>query len=90
MIIQYGYVVLFCVAFPLLPLLDLLVTAFVIKFFAARLCYITQRIFPRSNKQSNLWKLIIQTIGFIGILSNAAIIVFTTQLFDQYDLLTKI
>lgn len=83
MAIQYGYVVLFSAALPIIPLLALIEIIFEIRVDAWKLCSLTKRPFPLAAEDIGVWKDILSTISYFGAISNAAIIIFTSGSFDN-------
>jgi|Transcript_8929 hypothetical protein len=83
MVIQYGYVVLFCAAFPLLPLMALIEIIIEIRVDAIKICTLTRRPYPESAEDIGVWKIIISCVSFFGTITNAGIIVFATGAFDD-------
>ena len=83
MAIQYGYVVLFSAALPIIPLLALVEIIFEIRVDAWKLCSLTKRPFPQAAEDIGVWRDIFSTISYFGAISNAAIIIFTSGSFDE-------
>lgn len=83
LVIQYGYIVLFSSAFPLTPLLGYILNIFEVRVDSAKLCYLTRRPYPEGTEDMGIWYSIIQSISYIGVVTNAAIIVFTAGVFDD-------
>jgi hypothetical protein len=83
MAIQYGYVVLFSAALPIIPLLALIEIIFEIRVDAWKLCSLTKRPFPQAAEDIGVWRDILSTISYFGAISNAAIIIFTSGSFDK-------
>lgn len=81
-VIAYGYIVLFGVAFPFTPLLGLLLTVVELRVDAWKLCNLTRRPFPDIADSIGVWMKIMQTIAVIGCATNTALIIFTTDVFD--------
>lgn len=89
MAIQYGYVVLFSAALPIIPLLALIEIILEIRVDAWKLCYLTKRPFPQAAEDIGVWKDILSTISYFGAISNAAIIIFTSGSFDNIPSITS-
>lgn len=89
MVIQYGYVVLFCAAFPLITVLALIEISIEIRVDALKLCKLTRRPFPSGTEDIGIWKTVLQLISFFGIITNAAIIAVTSGAFDPHEGATK-
>mmetsp|Transcript_24178 Transcript_24178/g.4041 ORF Transcript_24178/g.4041 Transcript_24178/m.4041 type:complete len:172 (+) Transcript_24178:1825-2340(+) len=82
-IVDYGYVVMFSVAFPLVPICSLILTLIEIRVDAWKLCYLTRRPYPGPAVTLGIWFSIIQFISFAGVLTNTSILIFTTDVFDM-------
>lgn len=85
MVIQYGYVVLFCAAFPLLPLMALIEIVLEIRVDAIKICKLTRRPYPDAAEDIGVWKPILATVSFFGTITNAGIIVFASGAFDDFS-----
>lgn len=82
-ILNYGYVILFSAAFPLLPLLALIHNYIEIKIDAWRLCNQCQRPIPIASNSVGIWIDIFMFLSILGAFSNTGILVFTTDIFDS-------
>ena len=85
MVVEYGYVVLFSAAFPIVPLLAVCEILLEIRVDAWKLCRLTRRPFPDQAEDIGVWYYIIQSVSYIGAITNAGLIVFTGQLFHGLD-----
>ncbi|CAG9319982.1 unnamed protein product [Blepharisma stoltei] len=85
MIIGYGYVALFAVAFPFSPLLAIILCVLEFRVDAWKLCKVTQRVFPAQDNSIGVWMPIIQILSYIGCATNIALIIFTTDVFDFHS-----
>lgn len=83
MVLQYGYVVLFCAAFPLTPLLALIELIIEIKVDAWKLCKLTLRPRPYRAEDIGVWRSVVLTISFIAAFTNAALIIFASPAFIE-------
>lgn len=81
MVIQYGYVVLFSAAFPIVPVLALFEIALEIRVDSWKLCKLTRRPFPDPAEDIGVWFYIIQTVSYVGAVTNTGIVVFTGNAF---------
>lgn len=79
MIIQFGYVTLFVVAFPLAPALALLNNYFEIRIDAHKLCHATRRPDPRGAQDIGTWGTIIDLMGSFSMITNVALVCFTSR-----------
>ena len=85
MIIQFGYVALFGISFPIIGLFALIEITLEIRVDAWKLCKLTKRPEPQRAEDIGVWKSIIVIISYVGTISNAAIVVFTSGLFEHLD-----
>ena len=83
-VIGYGYIVLFGAAFPFVTVIALVLSVLELKVDAWKLCNVTIRPFPSRSRSIGVWTKITQTMAIVGAGTNAAIIIFTTDVFD-YD-----
>lgn len=87
--IQYGYVALFCVAFPMLPLLALIEIVLEIRVDALKLCLLTKRPNPNRAEDIGVWRSILVTVSFFAAITNPAMIIFSSNTFIDYSLTQK-
>jgi hypothetical protein len=85
MIIQFGYVALFGVTSPIIAFLALLEITLEIRVDAWKICNLTKRPDPHRANSLGVWKEIIVTVAYVGAVTNSALIVFTSKLFDHSD-----
>lgn len=85
MVINYGYVVMFSTAFPIVPLLALFMASSELRIDAWKLVNLCRRPYPDVADGIGVWYKIIQTISFVGALTNTAILSFTTNVFHIHD-----
>ncbi|OMJ90414.1 hypothetical protein SteCoe_7220 [Stentor coeruleus] len=86
MIIQFGYVCMFGVAAPIIALLALIEITLEIRVDAWKLCNLTKRPDPIRSDSIGVWLNIISVMAYAGAATNAGIIVFTSKVFDKYDI----
>ena len=84
LIINYGYVVMFSIAYPLFPFISFLLNILEVRVDAFKVCVLSKRPFPYPANSIGTWEFIIKTIAIIGALTNIGILVFTAQV--QFDL----
>jgi hypothetical protein len=84
MIIQFGYVTLFVVAFPLAPVLALLNNYFEIRIDAHKLIRETRRPDPSGAQDIGTWGTIIEIMSSISVISNVALVCFTSVLTTKH------
>ncbi|KAE9032178.1 hypothetical protein PR003_g10888 [Phytophthora rubi] len=79
MIIQFGYVTLFVVSFPLAPAFALFNNFFEIRIDAHKLVNATRRPDPRGAQDIGTWGTIIDLMGSIAMVTNVALVFFTSR-----------
>ena len=85
MCIQFGYVALFGASFPLIAVLASIEIILEIRVDAWKLCTLTRRPDPNRSENIGVWKQIIVTIAYFGAITNAGIVVFTSQSFSDWS-----
>jgi hypothetical protein len=80
-IIQYGYLMLFSLTFPLAPLLALINNIFEIQVDKTKFLNFSKRPIPMEANSIGVWRRIITTITYLAIIVNAGVLIFT------YDIL---
>lgn len=83
MLIQFGYVSFFSLAFPLAPLLALINNVVELRTDAFKLCHAKQR--PIAHKASGIgvWSHVLQLMSVLAVLTNCLHIAFTTTLLER-------
>ncbi|KAF4321974.1 hypothetical protein BBO99_00003272 [Phytophthora kernoviae] len=89
MVIQYGFINLFVVAFPLTPLLALANNILEIHVDSVKLCFVSRRPFPSPAKDIGVWFYILRFMTYIALGTNSALILWTSDLFDDTDATVK-
>jgi len=84
MVIQFGYVSLFVVAFPITPLLALINNTLETRVDATKLCKLTRRPEPRGAYNIGTWFDILSVVSYIAVVTNALIVCFETQLMEDW------
>lgn len=84
LIIQYGYVTLFVVAFPLAPLLALINNILETRIDSSKLLLLTRRPEPRGAFDIGTWSSIMNIVSFIAVIVNLGIVCFETQLMEDW------
>ncbi|TPX73471.1 hypothetical protein CcCBS67573_g05259 [Chytriomyces confervae] len=82
-VIEYGFVVLFSLAFPLAPFLALISSVLEVRFAAYRLVVECKRPFAMRAQDIGAWKVVMEAVSFAGILVNAFIIAFSSGYFHD-------
>uniref|UniRef100_M4B5K8 Anoctamin transmembrane domain-containing protein n=1 Tax=Hyaloperonospora arabidopsidis (strain Emoy2) TaxID=559515 RepID=M4B5K8_HYAAE len=83
MVIQYGFINLFVVAFPLTPLLALANNLLEVHVDAVKLCFVHRRPFPHPAKDIGVWFYILRFMTYIALGTNSALILWTSNLFED-------
>ncbi|KAG6976300.1 hypothetical protein JG688_00001510 [Phytophthora aleatoria] len=83
MVIQYGFINLFVVAFPLTPLLALANNVLEVHVDAVKLCFVHRRPFPHPAKDIGVWFYILRFMTYIALGTNSALILWTSNLFED-------
>lgn len=84
MLIQFGYVTFFSVAFPLAPLLAMLNNFVEIRGDAYKLCYNTRRPVARKAGGIGVWFSVLRIMSLLAVLTNCAHIAFTSKWLHMY------
>jgi len=82
--IQFGYVTLFGVAFPLAPLCALVNNLIQMRIGAYRLCEMKKRPVSRRSSGIGIWLTVLKLITFLAIFTNSALIGFTSHQVDLW------
>jgi len=88
-VIQYGYIVLFVVAFPIAPLLALINNWFENKVDSKKLIAYYRRPLPKGAADIGMWFSILNVVSWVAVITNVGIIVFETEQFEGYRLSTQ-
>ncbi|KAK3099640.1 hypothetical protein FSP39_007371 [Pinctada imbricata] len=85
-VIMYGFLMLFAASFPLAPLIAIAVTSVDIRIDANRLLWWFRRPVAFIAQDIGTWQIILQLINFIGVVSNAFLIAFTSNWGSKYNI----
>jgi len=83
MIVQFGYVTLFVMAFPLLPLLAIINNIFEIKVDAVNLVMSSQRPDPNGSDGIGSWNSVLGMFSILSVANNALLITSRTNLLNS-------
>jgi hypothetical protein len=83
MAIQYGYVSLFVVAFPLAPLLALINNFIEIRLDASKISKFCRRPQPEGAHNIGTWFNILEFLSYVSVITNSLICVFQTSVVDR-------
>ncbi|RMZ94526.1 anoctamin-4-like isoform X2, partial [Brachionus plicatilis] len=79
MVIQYGFITLFVVAFPLAPLFAFLNNILEIRIDAFKVLTQLKRPLPKKAQDIGIWLPILNTISKLAVITNSLIIAFTSE-----------
>ncbi len=88
LVIQFGFVTLFGIAFPLLPMIAWITNLFEIQVDKTKLIYLSKRPNPISASGIGNWYYLFEFIAFVSIFTNVAVLVYTSNSYfelDSYD-----
>ena len=84
-VIGYGYVVLFGIAFPFTPLMALVLCIIELRVDAWKLCNLTRRPYPTRDCSIGIWLSVTQIMAVAGVITNVGVLIFTSDVFDFKD-----
>jgi anoctamin-10/anoctamin-7 len=84
MVVQYGYVTLFVVAFPLAPLAALINNYVEIRLDAKKILTLSQRPKPLGAVGIGTWFSILNVLSFISVITNTIIVTFNTRIVNNW------
>lgn len=90
MVLQYGSLVLFILAFPAAPILAVTHNIMEIRVDAYKFCKLFQRPDPEGAEDIGNWELMMDMLGWAGVVMNCAIICFTSSALSNYTLVEKV
>ena len=79
MVIQYGFITIFVTAFPLAPLFALFNNFLEIRLDAKKILELHRRPIAQKVRSIGVWFQIMETVGWISIITNALIIAITSE-----------
>lgn len=87
LVMNYGYIMFFSVAFPLGPLIYWLYNILVLKANSYKIINFSKRPMPEQSGGIGIWSDVLKFLSFIGIITNTALLVFTENAFNfrSYD-----
>lgn len=83
-VIQFGFMTLFTVAFPLGPLFSLLNNLMEIRIDAFKILTLMKRPLPKRAQSIGIWLPIISAVSKVGVITNAFIIAFTSDFIPRF------
>uniref|UniRef100_A0A0G4HKY0 Anoctamin dimerisation domain-containing protein n=1 Tax=Chromera velia CCMP2878 TaxID=1169474 RepID=A0A0G4HKY0_9ALVE len=88
--IQFGYVALFSISVPWLPIVALIANIVEVILDKGKLLYSVQRPFPEAVRDIGGWNPAFELLGFIAMLVNIALAVFDTDVFGGLEGMSKL
>ena len=82
MIIEFGYVVMFATALPILPLFLLIEIIIEVRVDAWKICNELKRADPHRSEDIGVFKDIIVFMAYVGAINNAGLVVYAAGLFE--------
>jgi Calcium-activated chloride channel len=80
-VMNFGYIIFFCVAFPLGPLIYWVFNILEIKGDAYKFFNLFKRPFPRQAESIGVWSDIISFLSIVGVITNTGLMIFTANIF---------
>ncbi|CAM9404304.1 unnamed protein product [Ectocarpus sp. 13 AM-2016] len=77
--IQFGYVTLFVVSFPIAPLLAWISNYVEVRIDATKILYEHRRPFPRGAQDIGTWQMVWTAVALVAVATNAGLILFTSE-----------
>jgi hypothetical protein len=81
-VMNLGYIIFFCVAFPLGPIIYWVFNVLEIKGDAFKFFTLFKRPFPRQAENIGVWEDVIHFLSIVGVVTNTALMIFTANIFD--------
>lgn len=85
LMIQFGYTTMFIASFPLATVLSFINNYVEMRVDAWKLCQLYRRPEPRSCEDIGTWYTILYLVSVFAVLTNAALIAFTSTVTDSYS-----
>ena len=81
-VMNFGYIIFFCVAFPLGPIIYWIFNILEIKGDAYKFFNLCKRPFPRQAENIGVWADIMSLLSVVGVITNTALMIFTANIFN--------
>ena len=81
-VMNFGYIIFFCVAFPLGPAIYWLFNVLEIKGDAYKFFTLCKRPFPREAENIGVWDDVLKFLSIVGVITNTALMIFTANIFE--------
>jgi hypothetical protein len=85
LVAQFGFVTMFAISFPLIPIIFWATNLFEIQVDKSKLIYFFKRPNPISASGIDYWYYLFELISFIGIFTNVAVLVYTSNSYFELD-----
>ncbi|CAG9323027.1 unnamed protein product [Blepharisma stoltei] len=79
---NYGFIVLFCIAFPLGPLIFWLYNVALLKLNSYKIIYYSKRPMPEVSGGIGIWNDIIKFLSYAGLITNIGLLVLRDNIFN--------
>lgn len=89
MVVQFGYATLFSAVFLFAPLLAFINNYVEIRVDAWKLTTLCQRPLPKAAEDIGSWQTVMEIMGVAAVLTNVALICFTSSVMDSLSLTEK-
>lgn len=89
MVIQFGYTAMFAPAYPLVMYMALVNNYVEIRVDGWKLCQETRRPEPKGAEDIGTWFAILEIMSTIAVITNSAVIAFTSTVFSNYSWATR-
>lgn len=89
-VVTYGYIILFGVSLPFMCLLGLLSNLCMLRLLAYKVSYAYQRPMPKAMDGIGAWETVIRVLGYLGVIANAYIAIFTLKAFREKTIVWKL
>lgn len=81
-VMNHGYIIFFCVAFPLGPLIYWIYNLVELRADAFKFLYLCKRPFPESAAGIGVWTDVMNALAVVGVISNIGLMVFTENILN--------
>jgi hypothetical protein len=88
-VIQFGFIILFAFAFPLVPIMAWVTNHLEIQVDKIKLMYLSKRPDCQGALDIGSWYTILETLSFISIFTNSGILIFTSNTYNELDYVNK-
>lgn len=89
-VFQYGYIMLFMAALPIIALIALLENMIKLRTDGLKLCAFVKRPHVQLAENVGIWSTLMEQMSYMGVVTSVGILVFTTEDFFNFSLYQKI